>query len=426
MARARLTLSPSVERELAPNEWTPNVTMRTVLVERVGTGRASYQDDWAEAIRAHEDFECATVELGAPGSRWALRKHLERSDVVILMHSVLDGSPRYLEAALDVLGNRSSQMVAFVGNEVSLPGSSIGARRAVLQRIAPEFIVTQLLPEAGEYLWEGCSRFGVVALPHALNEQVFVSRTPIADRPIGIGIRSYRYPVHIGDDDRNRLLDLFGSDAMAGRIHCDVSDERLTRHQWANFLDQSRGTAATEAGSWYLKTDDSLVEEVRHVIESHRMGPALRADSWLRYIFHRVPTRLRRIVIDGVRRFVPLEMDARLSPEAVREIAEIFERTPLPPVYGKCISSRNFDAIGTRTCQILLEGRFNDILAPGSHYLELANDFSNLDQVLQDLKDDEIATNTVDAALEHVTQHHLYRHRARDLAAKLFQVTKSS
>ncbi len=64
------------------------------------------------------------------------------------------------------------------------------------------------------------------------------------------------------------------------------------------------------------------------------------------------------------------------------DFGEIYDRffrdRPRASVYAKAISSCHFDAIGTHTCQILLDGRYNDILQPGEHYLSLAQDFGNL------------------------------------------------
>ncbi len=38
-------------------------------------------------------------------------------------------------------------------------------------------------------------------------------------------------------------------------------------------------------------------------------------------------------------------------------------------VSGKSVSSRHFEPIGTKTCQILLEGEYNGVLSPGEHYI---------------------------------------------------------
>ncbi len=45
---------------------------------------------------------------------------------------------------------------------------------------------------------------------------------------------------------------------------------------------------------------------------------------------------------------------------------------------GKAISSRHFEPIGTKTCQILIEGRYNDILKPGVHYISVKADLSDV------------------------------------------------
>ena len=81
---------------------------------------------------------------------------------------------------------------------------------------------------------------------------------------------------------------------------------------------------------------------------------------------------LRRLLSRG-----PLRHEATITEEL--PFSEIYDRffagRAIPEAHGKCISSRHFDAIGTGTCQILLEGRYNDILKPGEHYIALSHDF---------------------------------------------------
>ena len=72
---------------------------------------------------------------------------------------------------------------------------------------------------------------------------------------------------------------------------------------------------------------------------------------------------------------------------SLKFIDVFFARRERTPVYGKCISSRHFDAIGTKTCRIMLYGRFNDILVANRHYLALTDDFSDLDEVLRRFSD---------------------------------------
>ena len=84
-------------------------------------------------------------------------------------------------------------------------------------------------------------------------------------------------------------------------------------------------------------------------------------------------------------------------------------------MYGKCISSRHFEAIGTKTCQIMFHGRFNDILEADQHYLALNQDFSNLEDVLVRFLDPTHRRAIVEEAYTYVMDTHTYAHRMRPL-----------
>ena len=78
-----------------------------------------------------------------------------------------------------------------------------------------------------------------------------------------------------------------------------------------------------------------------------------------------------------------------------------------------CISSRHFDAIGTKTCQIMFRGRFNDILKADQHYVALNQDFSNLEDALARFLDPTHRRTMVEEAYSHVMDAHTYDHRMR-------------
>jgi hypothetical protein len=68
------------------------------------------------------------------------------------------------------------------------------------------------------------------------------------------------------------------------------------------------------------------------------------------------------------------------------------------------ISPRHLEACATRTCQLLVEGRYNDILKPGVHYIEIKKDYSNLDEVLEAVKDEAGRRVMVDRAYRDVAE----------------------
>lgn len=51
------------------------------------------------------------------------------------------------------------------------------------------------------------------------------------------------------------------------------------------------------------------------------------------------------------------------------------------------VSPRHFEAAASRTCQVLIEGSYNDILRPDLHYIPVKKDWSNMDQVMKKIQD---------------------------------------
>jgi hypothetical protein len=80
---------------------------------------------------------------------------------------------------------------------------------------------------------------------------------------------------------------------------------------------------------------------------------------------------------------------------------EEIEEACFPGLDGKlqliAISPRNLESCATRTCQVLVESTYNGILKPWVHYIPIKSDLSNIDEVLeiikQDAKREEITNN---------------------------------
>jgi hypothetical protein len=303
-------------------------------------------------------------------------------------------------------------LITFVGNEVNLPGFTIAGKRRVLNAISPEWIATQLVREAGEYLFGDIATRGVVAIPHALNPTAFRPTGSLESRAIDIGSRVMKYVPHLGDDDRNRIADRFVQLGREGKIKIDISNARLNRGGWAHFLNLCKGTVSTEAGSWFIERDDATVETIRRYVHRRSGRLMIPNDSKLWLLANLVPVWLRR----GPKRFLrtfDVEYETLVNEQQpyLDIYTRFFEGKPHSPVYGKCISSRHFEAIGTKTCQVMFRGRFNDILKPDQHYLSLNSDFSNLQDVLVRFFDPAERRAIVEQAYAHVMDAHTYAHR---------------
>lgn len=392
---------------------------RTLLLYAHYNTRASYYDDWLDAFRTAPHFETLELNICQRNAAAVLRRQIHGIDLLVLLHSVNADHVFYLEPLTSILADRRCALVSFVGNEVNLPGAPISEKRRVLRTIRPDLIATQLLQEAGDYLWGDIAP--VAALPHALNTSAFTNRTAHEQRKLDVGMRSFRYPAVLGDLDRNQVMDWVGGWGAAHGLTVEVSSTRLDRSSWADYLNNCRATVGTEAGSWYLQRDDSLVRQVMQAYGGKNRQLVLSSkNTRLRKLAHRLPWRLRETLVALISRG-PITYEAMaLSNVSEREVLDrFFSEAPRAPTYSKCISSRHFDAIGTGTVQILQTGRYNDILVPGKHYLELARDFSNSDELARQFLDQSERQRIAEAASEHVMANHTYAHRIAALASRI-------
>jgi hypothetical protein len=352
----------------------------------------SYAQDWLDAFVDEPRLDVVAANLATPLGRRRFRREVGAADVVVLLHTVignsLDPIHRCQGAALD----RKGPLVAFVANEVSLPGQSLAEKIATLRALQPQFVGTQLLLETGETLYAGLGA-KVLAVPHALNPVAYRPEVLNPERAIDVGFRGARYLPQIGDDERNRIIDYFAQTTFDPPLAVDVrTNVSYDREGWAQFLNRCKAIVGAEAGALEVRADDA------DLAGGHGLRTRLR--PFHRYMPRRAKNALRRAAT------VLASADSNSSSETTPK-ADGAARS------GKCVSSRHFEAIGTETCQILFPGRYNDLLVADEHYLCLDTDFSNIDDVLTRFRDESHRTQMVRYAREWALDHHTHRHRVR-------------
>lgn len=394
--------------------------LKTLVLTLIYPNRASYYDDWKDAFVDHPAFDCTVLNIIGLEPR-ALAARLEEFDAIVMLHACNSDTLDYFAPLAPVLGQRRrARLASFVGNEFNFPYVSMAERNRLFALARCDLVATQLLQEAGAYLYAS-SGARVVAMAHALNPAVF--RPGPTDRPVDIGVKGYRYPPYLGDDDRNRFLKFFADNSARWGLKTDISeDKRLDRAQWAAFLQSCKATVTTETGSWYIAPDDVLIGRIHAHLKSKRKGLVIGNENPLRRLARHLPSPVKSLLWQVLKRgpvgFEVLD-DYNTSFEELDEL--FFRHVPRAPVYGKAISSRHFDAIGAMTCQIALRGRFNDILVADAHYLAVDADYGNADAVIARFRDETERRRLTEAALAHVLSAHTYRHRAEAMLAHLTQ-----
>jgi hypothetical protein len=71
---------------------------------------------------------------------------------------------------------------------------------------------------------------------------------------------------------------------------------------------------------------------------------------------------------------------------------------------GYMIAPRHLEACLTGTCQILTEGFYNGILKPNIHYIPVAKDFSNIEQVIENIKNDNLRVEIINNAYRDIVK----------------------
>lgn len=387
--------------------------LRTLVVHIHYPETLSYFTDWLDAFIREPALDVVAANLATPRGRRRLKTSIADVDLVVLLHSVVGDSLAEVRRHLGVLGERRGPLVAFVSNEVSLPTQPFAVKLEVLEQLAPDVIGTQLLAESGEWLYADIPGARVLPMPHALNPDAF--RCEVADdrRPLDIGFRGARYLPHVGDEERNRIIDYFATATFDPPLAVDVrTNVSYGRRGWAAFLNRCRATVGAESGAVEIRRDDEILArtEAAHGVSSRDLLVRARLRPLHRYLPRPVKNALRR----GADRLA----GRSAAPDPSRVDAPL-PATPGDAPSGKAISSRHFDAIGTETAQILFPGRYNDLLVADEHYLCLERDFSNLDDVLDRYRDRAGRLEMVRRTREWALDEHTYAHRVRALLGAL-------
>lgn len=404
--------------------------LKTLILHAQDMNTLSYYDDWLDAFVSESFFLSHPINIYDKSSVQFLKKTIRDYDLIVILHSV----PRLLinihrfKPFEEIIQRRKGKILAFVGDELNSHIIFLSEKIAFLKRVQPEYIGTQLPLEAGTWLYEDCLKSQVIPLPHALNPKVFQPKVPHSARPIDIGAISGKYPPFLGDDERERLYHFFMTHDFSPPLVLDIRPlieerNRLSRQDWCNFLTNCRGTVSTEAGTYYLEKDDHTLKAIMAYLIStkERTGRrVIKKDSAIRKMWNRTPPAIRNFVLGRKEIFLKLFRGIKMQTEASLLFDDVsfddiherfFKNYPKPCRYSKAISSRHFEAIGTKTCQIMFPGRFNDILTADRHYLALNRDFSNIVSVMENFRDESFRMRMVDETYQYIMDTNTFHHR---------------
>jgi hypothetical protein len=321
----------------------------------------SYINDWREAFVLSPRLDATVCDINdVLGYRKSL-KHIADYDLIVLLHSATCDHMHILNRTRAAFDKRRGKMVVFFSNEYEW----MAEKAAFVDCTSAEYVCTQLQLDVAKWIYKFPSD-QMIATPHALNQRLY--QEPTAKRDVDVGFIGTLYHDVIGDRERTNLIE-YARDR--GELHGLTTDFRLRnvpREEWAAFLGRCRGTVGAESGTYFLDHQAKTMDTVR-----------------------RMMLRDKTLTFDEI-----WTDDLKRDKEFVS---------------GKAISSRHFEPIGTKTCQVLIEGDYNGILKADEHYIAVKKDLSNVGEALEKFKDETFRERIVQQAYDFVLAEHTYDKR---------------
>lgn len=192
-------------------------------------------------------------------------------------------------------------------------------------------------------------------------------------REIDIGYRAWHAEPWLGSHGvlKTEIADLFQKKAIQWGLRTDIStrtEDTILGDSWYRFLLNCKYTIGVEGGASILDRDGKIREATTKYLAHH--------------------------------------------PDATfEEVKETCFKSNDNSLCLFAISPRHLEACLTRTCQVLVEGRYNDILIPGIHYIELKRNFENIDHVLETIQKDHIREEIVERVYQDIVESGMYSYR---------------
>ncbi len=275
---------------------------------------------------------------------------LDEFDVLVIHYSLVIISDHYLAPAF------REQIRRFRGLKVQLIQDEyrwVEEMTGMMRDLGIQVLWT-LLPPAEIPKVYGARRLPGVRTIHTLGGYVpevpqALIPPPIESRPIDIGYRGRTLPYWLGRLAQEKVWIAQGVLERAERygLRCDIrwrEEDRIYGRSWNRFLSSCKATLGTESGASITDFDGSVERRTLAYLAEHP-----EADFWA----------VSRAVLE------PFEGNVKLQ----------------------VVSPRVFEAAAMRTALILFPGEYSGVVQPWVHYIPLAKDFSNMEEVVRSLRD---------------------------------------
>jgi hypothetical protein len=312
----------------------------------------SHAPNVLEHIRALQRFSRHRVDTFNPlGVRHSRLLRMDNYDVVVVHYTVFVLHDAHLSPWFrEQLAGYQGLKVQFVQDEYR----RVDAMTARMRELGIDLLFSSVPPEAVARVY-GPRLRDVEILPtltgYVPAELEGRPRPLFHDRPLDVVYRGRSIPYWLGRLGQDKIVigREFLARAASTGLRCDIAwseADRIYGDAWYRFLGSSRTTLGTESGASIVDFDGSLQERTEAFLRSN-------------------PTAT--------------------FGEVEREILLPFEGNAVI----QAISPRVFEAAALGTAMVNFTGRYSGVIEPWLHYIPLEKDFSNFDEVVAAIRDDD-------------------------------------
>lgn len=292
---------------------------------------------------------CVNTTLGFPRAMWMLR-----FDVVVLHYSIFGTVPYALpEPFVDYVLGFDAYRVGFFQDEYRF----CPQRFQVIKDLELDCVYTLVEPQYFDQTYRAFT--GVPRIVHTLPGYVGaellaaarIHARPDEHRPVDVAYRARDVPFYLGRAAREKpqIGRGFAAAARDSGLNLDISVEyadRLYGIRWWRSLGGARAVLGVEGGASVFDLTGEAYAEYERVMAEH---PGISFEAYV----SRAP------VLRSLEYTIPYLM----------------------------ITPRHFESAAFGCAQVLFEGSYSGVLAPDVHYIPLKKDFSNVDEVIERVRD---------------------------------------
>jgi len=195
----------------------------------------------------------------------------------------------------------------------------------------------------------------------------------IKDRPISISYRGRKIPYWLGElaYEKSNIVDKWKEFVLDNTLNVDISyneQDRIYGKKWIDFLASSKATLGVESGASVM----DFTGRLQYLIEKYQK-------------------------LNPKASFEKIQKKYLIKHERKHKLNQI--------------SPRCFEAIALKTVLILYEGEYSGILIPERHYIVLKKDFSNINSIIERIKNNDYLQNMAKVAYQEIALNKEYSYQ---------------